>query len=58
MHKTVSSETYVAKAIQDTVSKKQLLIVLPFLGTQSFLVRKRLQSCITTMILSKHYLLI
>ena len=37
---------YVTKAIQDTVSKKQLLIVLPFLGAQSFLVRKRLQSCI------------
>ena len=37
---------YVTKAIQDTVNKKQLLIVLPFLGVQSFLVRKRLQSCI------------
>ena len=37
---------YVIKAIQDTVNKKQLLIVLPFLGVQSFLVRKRLQSCI------------
>ena len=37
---------YVTKAIQDTVNKKQLLIVLPFLGAQSFLVRKRLQSCI------------
>ena len=34
---------YVAKAIQDTFNKKQLLIVLPFLGAQSFLVRKRLQ---------------
>ena len=31
---------YVTKAIQDTVNKKQLLIALP-----SFLVRKRLQSC-------------
>ena len=31
---------------QYTVNKKQLLIVLPFLGAQSFLVRKRLQSCI------------
>ena len=37
---------YVTKAIQDIVNKKQLLIVLPFLGAQSFLVRKRLQSCI------------
>ena len=33
-------------AIQDTVNKKQLLIVLSFLGTQSFLVRKQLKSCI------------
>ena len=37
---------YLTKAIQDTVNKKQLLIVLLFLGAQSFLVRKRLQSCI------------
>ena len=37
---------YVTKAIQVTINKKQLLIVLPFLGVQSFLVRKRLQSCI------------
>ena len=37
---------YVTKAIQDIVNKKQLLVVLPFLGAQSFLVRKRLQSCI------------
>ena len=37
---------YLTKAIQDTVNKKQLLIVLPFLGAQSFLVRKRLQSCV------------
>ena len=37
---------YVTKAIQDTVNKKQLLIVLLFLGAQSFLIRKRLQSCI------------
>ena len=29
---------YVTKAIQDTVNKKQLLIVLSFLGVQSFLV--------------------
>ena len=35
---------YVTKAIQDAANKKQLLIVLPFLGAQSFLVRKRLQS--------------
>ena len=31
---------YVTKAIQDNVNKKQLLIVLPFLGAQLFLVRK------------------
>ena len=37
---------YVTKAIQDTVNKKQLLMVLPFLGAQSFLVRRRVQSCI------------
>ena len=37
---------YLTKAIQGTVNKKQLLIVLLFLGAQSFLVRKRLQSCI------------
>ena len=37
---------HVTKTIQDTVNKKQLLIVLPFLGSQSLLVRKRLQSCI------------
>ena len=37
---------YVTKAIHDTVNKKQPLIVLPFLGAQSSLVRKRLQSCI------------
>ena len=27
---------YVTKAIQDTVNKKQLLVVLPFLGAQAF----------------------
>ena len=37
---------YVTKSTQDTVNKKQLIIVLPFLDAQSFLVRKRLQSCI------------
>ena len=37
---------YLTKIIQDTVNKKQLLIVLPFLGAQSVLFRKRLQSCI------------
>ena len=31
---------YLTRAAQDTVNKKQLLIVLPFLGSQSFLVRK------------------
>ena len=34
------------KALQDTINIKQLLIVIPFLGNQSFLVRKRLQSSI------------
>ena len=34
------------KVLQDTVNIKQLLIVIPFLGYQSFLVRKRLQSSI------------
>ena len=37
---------YVAMTIHDTVNKKQLLIVLPFLSALSFLVRKRLQSCV------------
>ena len=37
---------YVIKAIQDTVNKKQLPIVLPFLDAHSFLIRKQLQSCI------------
>ena len=41
---------YVTKTIQDTVNKKQLLIVLPFLGVQSFLVRKRIESCIRNII--------
>ena len=40
MHETVPSKFYLNKAAQDTVNKKQLLIVLPFLGSQSFLVRK------------------
>ena len=40
MHETVPSKTLLAKAVQDAVNKKQLLIVLPFLGFQSFLVRK------------------
>ena len=31
---------FITKAIQDTVNKEQLLIVLPFLGIQLFLVRK------------------
>ena len=34
------------KALQDTINIKQLLIVIPFLGNQSFLVRKRLKSSI------------
>ena len=33
---------HVTKATQDTVNKKQLFIVVPFLVVQSFLVRKRL----------------
>ena len=37
---------YVTKVFQDTENKKQLLIVLPFLGAQFLLVRERLQSCI------------
>ena len=37
---------YVTKAIPDTVNKRQPLIVLLFLGAQSFSIRKRLQSCI------------
>ena len=37
---------YVTKAIQDTVNKNQLLIVLLFLGAQSFLVGKQLQSAL------------
>ena len=37
---------HVTKAIQDTVNKKQLFIVLPFLIAQSNLIRKRLQGCI------------
>ena len=41
-----SQKLYVTKAIQDTVNKKQLLIVLLFLGAQSFLVTKGLPSCI------------
>ena len=37
---------YLAKAIQDTVNKKQLLIVvLSFLNCQSFLVKKQLEKC-------------
>ena len=41
-----SFRNFVTKAIQDTVNKKQLLIVLPFLGPQSFLIRKQIQNCI------------
>ena len=37
---------HVTKATQDTINKKQLFIVAPFPVAQSFLVRKRLQSCI------------
>ena len=42
--KQLLQKLYVTKVIQDTVNKKQLLMVLPFLGAQSFLVRKRLQN--------------
>ena len=38
--KQLLEKLYVTKAIQDTVNKKQALIVLPFVGAQSFLVRK------------------
>ena len=37
---------FIYKKTKDTVDKKQLLIVLPYLGKQSLLIRKRLQSCI------------
>ena len=37
---------YVTKDIQDTVNEKQLVMVLAFLGAQSSLIRKRLQSCL------------
>ena len=46
MHKIVSSKLYVTRPIKDALNKKQLLILLPFLGAQSFLVGKQLQSCI------------
>ena len=42
---------HVTKATQDIVNKKQLFIVVPFLVAQSFLVRKRLQSCIQNYLL-------
>ena len=42
--KQLLQKLYVTKVIQDTVNKKQLLMFLPFLGAQSFLVRKRLQN--------------
>ena len=41
---------HVTKATQDIVNKK-LFIVVPFLVAQSFLVRKRLQSCIQNYLL-------
>ena len=37
---------YVPKKVEHTVNKKQLLLVLPYLGALSFQVRSRLQSCI------------
>ena len=46
MHKIVSSKLYVTRPIKDALNKKQILILLPFLGAQSFLVSKQLQSCI------------
>ena len=42
--KTISNFN-VTKATEDTVNEKQLVIVLPFLGSQSFSGRKQLQSC-------------
>ena len=40
MYKRFLQKFYETKAIQDTVNKKQLLVALPFLGAQLFLVRK------------------
>ena len=37
---------YIAKKIYQTVEKKQLMIILPFLGHLSFETRNRLNSCI------------
>ena len=36
MHKIVSSKLYVTRPIKDALNKKQILILLPFLGAQSF----------------------
>ena len=43
---------YITKKIYQTVEKKQLLIILPFLGHLSFETRNRLNSCIRTQLLS------
>ena len=42
----IDAQRILTKTTQDIVNKKQLLIVSSFLGAQSFLVRKRLQSCV------------
>ena len=44
--KTFFSKLYITKKIYQTVEKKQLLIVLPFLGCSSLETRNRLNSCI------------
>ena len=44
--KSFPQKNYVTKAVQDTVNKKQLLIVLTFQCSEAFLVRERLQSSI------------
>ena len=40
------SKLFVPKRIIHTVDKKQVLLVLPFLGTLSFEIRSRLQNCL------------
>ena len=44
--KKVFDKLYITKKIYQTVEKKQLLIILPFLGHLSFETRNRLNSCI------------
>ena len=44
--KKLFDKLYITKKIYETVEKKQLLIILPFLGHLSFETRNRLNSCI------------